>query len=78
MARRHTPMEPEAEIMTLDEVAAYLRCSPSTIYRLLKSGELKGFKVGAWRFSRSMLDAWMVEQVKVSKTAIYPPRIAKR
>jgi excisionase family DNA binding protein len=78
VARRKKPLELDAEVLTLPEVAVYLRCSPSTIYRLLKTGELHGFKVGAWRFSRAVLDAWMRERVAVSRTAVYPPRRAKR
>jgi excisionase family DNA binding protein len=56
-----------SDILTLPEAAAYFRCSPSTIYRLRKTGELKGFKVGAWRFSRSSLDAWMTDKQKTSR-----------
>jgi len=41
MAKRKKPLDAEAEIMTAHEVADYLRVSPSTIYRLLKSGELR-------------------------------------
>jgi excisionase family DNA binding protein len=70
VARRKTSLELDAEIMTLEEVAAYLRCSPYTIYRLLKSGELPGFKVGAWRFSRSVLDAWMADKQKTSRVGV--------
>ena len=78
MAARKRPLELDAEIMTLEEVAAYLRCSPVTVYRLLKNGELRAFKVGNfWRVSRSSFDAWMVEKVKVSKTAVYPPRVKR-
>jgi excisionase family DNA binding protein len=57
-------MEPEAdnekEIMSLREVAEFLRCNRSTIYRLLKRREIPGFKVGGdWRFSRSEIVAWI-------------------
>ncbi len=67
-------MDPDAEIMTVHELAEYLRVSISTIYRLAERHELPGFKVGDWRFHRASVDAWMVQQAKVSKTAIYPPR----
>jgi excisionase family DNA binding protein len=62
--------------MTLEEVAAYLRCSPATVYRLLRKGELKAFKVGDfWRIRRVAFEAWMAEKLKVSKTAV--PRAKK-
>lgn len=63
---------PMDEIMNLHEVADYLRVNPSTIYRLLKRKELTSFKVGRdHRFSRPAIDAWMVQQAKVSRTAAY-------
>jgi len=74
MVARKIPMDPDAEIMTVHELAEYLRVSISTIYRLAERHELPGFKVGDWRFYRASVDAWMVQQAKVSKTAIYPPR----
>ena len=67
MAKRNKPLDAEAEIMTAHEVADYLRVSPSTIYRLLKSGELRGFKVGDWRFSRASIDRYMREQAAITR-----------
>lgn len=52
-----------ATIIKVNEVAAYLKLHPSTIYRMLKRRELPGFKTGAdWRFSRDALDKWIAEQ----------------
>ena len=46
-------------VMTLDEVANYLRVHPSTIYRLVKKGRLPAFKVGSdWRFNQESIDTW--------------------
>ncbi len=40
-----------ASLLTVDEVADLLRASPAMIYRLLKRGEIPGFKIGGdWRF----------------------------
>lgn len=48
-----------ASVMTLEEVAGYLRVHPSTIYRLLKRRELPAFKVGSdWRFNQESIDRW--------------------
>jgi excisionase family DNA binding protein len=48
-----------ARVMTLEEVASYLRVHPSTIYRLLKRKELPAFKVGSdWRFNQESIDRW--------------------
>ncbi len=41
-------------MMTVEELAAYLRVSPWTIYRMLKRKELPAFRVGGdWRFRRA-------------------------
>ena len=51
-----------ARVMTLEEVAGYLRVHPSTIYRLLKKKKLPAFKVGSdWRFNLESIDKWRAE-----------------
>jgi len=50
-------------IMTLAEVAEYLKMSSSTVYRLARQGKVPGRKIGGtWRFSRRVIDAWIKEQ----------------
>lgn len=52
------------EILTIDEVAAYLKASKRTVYRLTTSGNLPAFKLGGtWRFRRSDLDRWIASRV---------------
>jgi len=51
-----------ARIMTVADLSEYLRVHPSTIYKLLRSGELPGFKVGSdWRFNTEIIDRWCIE-----------------
>ncbi|HVA40211.1 MAG TPA: helix-turn-helix domain-containing protein [Candidatus Binataceae bacterium] len=51
-----------ARVLTLEEVASYLRVHPSTIYRLLKKKQLPAFKVGSdWRFNLESIDKWRSE-----------------
>ena len=51
------------EILTLKEVAAYLKLAEKTAYRLVSEGRLPGFKVGgSWRFTREDLEAWIEKQ----------------
>lgn len=41
------------EILTLKEVAKYLKIAEKTAYRLAAEGKLPGFKVGgSWRFRK--------------------------
>ena len=50
------------QILTLREVAAYLKLAEKTAYRLASEGKLPGFKVGgSWRFKREDLEAWIEE-----------------
>jgi len=47
------------EILTVKDLASYMRCHQSTIYRLAKHGEIPGFRLGgAWRFRISDIDRW--------------------
>lgn len=52
------------EILTIDEVAAYLKASKRTVYRLASSGKIPAFKLGGtWRFRRAELDQWIASQI---------------
>lgn len=61
-----SPLEPESEsLMTLQEVAEYLRLSEDTIYKKAQAGEIPGFKIGKqWRFRRSEIDEWLKQQAR--------------
>lgn len=55
--------QPMADILTVREVAEYLRLAESTVYRLAQEGEIPGRKIGGtWRFSRNGLDRWLGER----------------
>jgi excisionase family DNA binding protein len=59
---------PDGEILTLDEVAAYLKAGKRTVYRLAQNGEIPAFKLGGtWRFRRSELDRWIAEGINKKK-----------
>ena len=50
-------------IMTIGEVADYLKVTERTIYRLAAGKQIPAFKVGgSWRFSRSEIDQWIKSQ----------------
>lgn len=53
------------EILTLKEVAEYLKLAEKTAYRLAAEGKLPGFKAGgSWRFKQEDIDRWIEEQKK--------------
>jgi excisionase family DNA binding protein len=54
-------------ILTLDELAAYLKIGKRTLYGLAVNGEIPAFEVGGvWRFRRSEIDQWIADQTQVS------------
>ncbi|MCY3842840.1 MAG: helix-turn-helix domain-containing protein [Acidobacteria bacterium] len=56
-----------AEILTPDEVAAYLKVSKKTVYKIVRSGALPAFKAGKhWRVRRADLGAWIARRSKES------------
>ncbi|MDP2795246.1 MAG: helix-turn-helix domain-containing protein [Sulfurisoma sp.] len=53
----------EGEILTIKEVAEYLKVTERTIYRLAAVKKIPAFKVGGtWRFSRAEIDGWIKQQ----------------
>lgn len=50
----------EGEILTVMEVARFLRVPKSTVYKLARVGELPASKIGKhWRFVRRDIHEWM-------------------
>jgi excisionase family DNA binding protein len=47
-------------LMTVDELAKYLRMKKVTIYKHAQEGKVPGFKVGStWRFKKTSIDRWI-------------------
>ena len=56
--------EQSDEILTIEEVAAYLKAGRRTVYRLAANGQIPAFKLGgAWRFRRTELDLWIANRI---------------
>lgn len=52
------------EILTLEEVASYLRLKPQTIYKWAQERRIPAAKLGKeWRFRRSVIDRWLDDQM---------------
>lgn len=53
----------ENGILTIKEIAEYLKVTERTIYRLAAAKQLPAFKIGgSWRFSRQDIDGWIKRQ----------------
>jgi len=47
-------------LMTIEELAAYLKVTKRTIYDWLKNHKVPALKlVGQWRFKKDKIDAWI-------------------
>jgi excisionase family DNA binding protein len=52
--------EQSDQVFTVAEAAKYLKVHEQTIYKLLRSGKLKGAKVGKdWRIHKDILDEFL-------------------
>ena len=53
----------ERRVFSLKEVASYLGVHPSSVYRMLKRGELTGYKIGSdWKFNLEAIEKWRLER----------------
>ena len=58
------------EILTLTEIAGYLKVSEKTILRMVQSGQFPGVKVSnQWRFVRAIVDDWLSSRMHSAPTA---------
>ncbi len=50
-------------VLTVKEVAEYLKVNDRTVYRMAAAGSIPAFKVGAsWRFKMSEIEKWISVQ----------------
>ena len=57
--------QPDQEILTLQEMAGYLRIAERSVLRMAQAGELPGTKVASqWRFMRSVVDDWLINRMR--------------
>jgi excisionase family DNA binding protein len=69
LAKTMPPSAADNAIMTIGEVADYLKVTERTIYRLAGAKQIPAFKVGgSWRFSRVDIDRWIREQSMLSQS----------
>ena len=53
-------VEEPGDVLTIDELADYLRISRSTLYKLAQEGRVPCQKVGRhWRFRKEAIDRWL-------------------
>jgi excisionase family DNA binding protein len=61
------PRKDPLTIMTVHDVAAYLRMSEAKVYRLAKQHRIPAARIGkAWRFRKDLLDDWLSASTELS------------
>ena len=57
------PKMADRELMTIEEVADYLRVKKRTVYEWVKNRKIPAIKtVGQWRFKEVQIDTWLENQ----------------
>lgn len=48
------------EVLTIEELATYLKIAKSTLYKLVREGKIPCQKIGRhWRFRKPAIDLWL-------------------
>jgi len=59
------------DILTVKEVAEYLRMNQMTIYKMAQKGEIPAFKIASnWRFRKEEIDEWLNQKAKIKKSIL--------
>ncbi len=60
----------EEDILTLQDLAAYLKIAEKTLYGYAQKGTIPGIKIGsAWRFRKADIDAWLEDRRKLTESS---------
>jgi excisionase family DNA binding protein len=71
--REHELLPSDTDLLTPEEAAVYLRLNPQTTYRLLRSQQLPGVKIGRqWRIRKTILDAFIDGRLPELQVASHP------
>jgi excisionase family DNA binding protein len=51
-----------SDVMTVHDLAIYLKMSDAKIYRMARAGKLPVIRIGkTWRFKKDMVDNWLMQ-----------------
>ena len=63
----------EDDILTIEEVAKYLRVSERTVYDWAQKGEVPSGKIGTvWRFKKSEIEKWVNDRLSSGSKPVIP------
>ena len=57
----------DESLLTIEQVARYLKVDKFTVYRLVAQRKLPAYRVGnQWRFKRSLLEKWLCKNLNTN------------
>lgn len=61
----------DGEVMTISDVAQYLRISEAKVYELARNGTIPALRIGkSWRFQKDLLKQWVRKSAEANITWI--------
>jgi excisionase family DNA binding protein len=67
-----TPLS-EASVLTVHDVAEYLRLSEAKVYRMAREGRVPAFRLGkSWRFRKDSIDEWTRREIGLNVPPAVP------
>ena len=61
----------DGEVMTISDVAQYLRISEAKVYELARNGTIPALRIGkSWRFQKDLLKQWVRKSAEANVTGI--------
>jgi excisionase family DNA binding protein len=61
----------DGEVMTIKDVAQYLRISEAKVYELARTGSIPALRIGkSWRFQKDLLKQWVRKSAEANITLI--------
>jgi excisionase family DNA binding protein len=71
MDGKNKRVDQEASVMTVHDVADYLRLSEAKVYKMAKEGHVPALRMGkTWRFKKELIDEWIRRETENSQRAI--------
>ena len=67
MHKKEFEVEPDFGIMTVHDVAEYLRLSEAKVYKMANEGHVPALRMGkTWRFKKELIDEWIRRETNLT------------
>jgi excisionase family DNA binding protein len=68
---RDNDAQNDGEVMTIGDVAQYLRISEAKVYELARTGTIPALRIGkSWRFQKDLLKQWVRKSAEANIAAL--------